>query len=300
MGATGCGVVGDVTGLSDRRVTQHVERLLTAVRDGRASEALGMLEPGPIAALPVPDAAYTAAADRITGWTVDDVFAGRTLSTVDVTLHRGDARRQITLILDEETQLFTSTGLVHTVLVQGPTRQQTTQVNGVDLPRHAGAGRSIVEVLALPGRYEVRTEAGPLLQSTPVVAHVTLEGWDGPGGRPPLVLSAEGRRELLSVVQDHLRGCLAQPVAEPEGCPNQTSVAEDGKRIEWSMQEEPSFGVSEGAVLPLSGLIQRGGLFTVTWTDDDGDRQDFRSQGRTVPFTLDVMGDELRVEFDPE
>ncbi len=297
--ATGCGVVTDVTGLSERRVTQQVERLLTAVRDGRASEAFAMLERGPGADLLVPDAAYAAATDRITGWTVGDVIAGPELSTVSVTLHRGDARRPIHLILDEETQLFRGYGLTHVGLLQGSTRQQTTQVNGVDLPPHSGSPGATVQVLAFPGRYEVRTEAGPLLQSTPVVTPVTLEGWDGPAGGPFLEPSAEGRRELTSIVQDHLRECLAQSVAEPEGCPNQAPLAEGAERIEWTMEEEPSSGVSEGSVLPLGGLLQLDGIFTVTWTDEDGDRQDHRSRGTQVPFTIDVVDEDLRVEFDP-
>ncbi|MFZ7087341.1 hypothetical protein [Curtobacterium sp. RRHDQ10] len=219
------GSIGYASGAREHAPARQVEAFLEQLRAGHAERAL-VLAHTPTAGQPLlTDAAYAAAADRISSWRILATSTDPATGSADVTALLTQAGRAVpqTFHLQRtgSADVFFSTWRIADltlgsieVRVDGP-QGTPVEIDGVRVPTSGGVAR----VLALPGAYDVGIGASRWFTATS--EHASVAGFTSARSDAVEVrttLTAAGRQAATEAVDGWVDGCVAQTDLAPSGC----------------------------------------------------------------------------------
>lgn len=248
--------------------TEIAEEYLTAIVEGRAEDAHGMLtDPG---FEPMPDEVYVETEHRVTDYTVDEV-TGTTL--VEGALLADDGWMPYELHIDVETGEITDPGTWRLLSYAITLETAVPLINGTGIPGRPVAGPDgVISLQAPPGVYVLDAEVGNLLtveeQTVDLGVSSSGESTSGPRLRP--TLSEEGSELAQQQVDELLERCLEDISGEDASCPNQLPSGSDPdpRSVEWTLLEPPTVQWRSADGDHVGGTIEYGQYFSATWTED--------------------------------
>lgn len=299
----------------------RVEHYLQALVDGRASDAIDILDPDATTAerALLTDEVYRNAEMRPTDWDILDVQLGERSATVAATLTMDAKRYPLSFQLRKAgtKDVFFDNWAID----DGPRQHLTVAgapatVNGASIPSASGAdagsgpdgaGRSLA---VLPGSYTFAPPTGTdnVTYGEPVTV-VVLPGGN-PDGVPHVAFSASwtqaAKDQAIAKVKERIAGCMSSNRFRPAGCENVLEMRDPGyavTAIARSWAAEPSYEFEAADGLDGAAVTINGGELRIDYkwrfTESDTWEPDQRTQriwgGTRVPVTI---GDDGSLQLD--
>ena len=285
----------------------RVESYLAALVEGRATDAIALLDPDVTSAERVllTDEVYRSADIRPTGYEILDVRIGEKTATVDASLTMDAKRYPVAFELRKS-------GTVNIffddwTLTSGP--RQSIQVSGAAIASRVNGAQvnltsvAVSDVLAvLPGSYIFDAPKGTdhLSFGSPQTVVVV------PGAAPAEVAfyqswTPAASTDAIAQVNERIATCMTSNKFHPAGCENVLAMTDPGyavTAIERRWLREPAISFDDGVVLIDGGEMKID--YKWRWSEDDTWEPDHRSYSHVfemieVPVTI---GDDGTLALD--
>ncbi|MCJ8503483.1 hypothetical protein MRU69_01200 [Kocuria flava] len=303
--------------------SHEVESYLQSVVDGQALDAAQALDPNVPTdqRLLLNDDVYGAAANPVTGYSIQDVTVNGSTAEVSAEITQDSVTTPVQFTLAQDGRragLFKDwalqdggSALYRTLSVDVPAGVTELTVNGtaLDLAEAGIPDGENVSLVALPGDYVITPPPGGKYMSYGAEQTVEVRA-DGSGDTTAVSFTAEPtdavRDDAIAAANAAIDACAAKAEFDPEDCPFGSSFYDDDddyRNPVWTVESYPTYAVEDtwGSVYLSTedpGEVTLTYEYNTEWDDEEPADWESQDTTETVYFSAPIVLDGDRLSLD--